>query len=156
MKKKFDLRSALSEMSRTWPKPKGELVFYVENDHVWLHKILLPPSHRGQGTALMAKLLSLTDKASLPVCLTADPIEEAGDPLKQNPNTYDLVKWYRRFGFKPLAPSEDGFLMERPPMGMSLNEILSFYDKEKKLNDFSEDDFQKMFPKRTHRSLGPS
>ena len=156
MKKKFDLKGALTAMSRSWPRPNGELVFHVESDHVWLHKIRLPSSHRGQGTRLMADFLALTDKANLPVCLTADPIEEGLDPLKHNPNTYDLVKWYCRFGFKALCPSEDGFLMERQPAGLSAAQILDSYQKNKEKNDLSEENFKNLFPQNITRTLGPS
>ena len=139
--KKIDLQKELSLMARQWPRP-GELVFYVEPDHVWLHKIRLPVSHRGQGTRKMAEFLALVDRAGLPVCLTADPMPSDEDNMLGHPQTFDLVKWYMRFGFVPHGPSEDGFLMERPACpGNKLDNILSSYEKSKK-HDLTLSEFQ--------------
>src|SRR5690606_16933185 len=125
--KKFDLRASLSRLACSWPKPHGELVYFIEPDHVWLHKIRLPASERGTGTQKMAQFLALTDKAGLPVCLTADPVEADDMPSGSEPTTFDLVKWYSRFGFVSHGASEDGFLMERPPMGLSEQAIVDCY-----------------------------
>ena len=138
--KKFDLHKELTAMARAWPRPGGELVFFIEPDHVWLHKIRLPESYRGQGSAKMAEFLALTDRAGLPVCLTADPMPD-DEWSTRNPQTFELVRWYMRFGFVPHGPSEDGFLMERSPCpGSSQSSIIQQYLKSKK-SDMSLDQF---------------
>lgn len=152
--KKFNLRQQLALLAQGWPRPSGELVFFVEDDHVWLHKIKLPESARGTGTVRMAQFLALCDKAGLPVCLTADPIEEDDISLgaSSNPTTFDLVKWYMRFGFSPLGPSEDGFLMERSPTSGNQNDIISSYMKNKR-KDISYEEFERRWPEREYRSF---
>jgi hypothetical protein len=81
----------------------------VEPDRLWLNRILLPASHRhGAGSRMMARILDAADRAGVTVGLEADPTDNPGDPT-----TFDLVRWYRRFDFKPLCETEDGVLMER-------------------------------------------
>ena len=151
--KKFDLRASLSFLARSWPKPHGELVYFIEPDHVWLHKIRLPASERGTGTQKMAQFLALTDKAGLPVCLTADPVEGDDMPSGSEPTTFDLVKWYSRFGFVSHGPSEDGFLMERPPLGLSEREIVEYYQKNKQQDTLTPEEFEQRWSKRPYRTL---
>ena len=129
MPKHFDTQRSLSSISRSWPRP-GEFIFYMEEDYVWLHKIRLPQNQRnGEGTKRMAQILSITDKASLNVCLVADPIPlDEHLSIISNPNTFHLVRWYMRFGFIPHGPTEDGFVMERPfHKGYSSSDILKTY-----------------------------
>lgn len=152
--KKNDIRSALKNLAQQWPK-EGELVYYVEDDHVWLHKIRLPSSERGTGTKKMARFLSIVEKFNMPVCLTADPVEEDGFGDGSDPDTFALVKWYMRFGFIPHGPSEDGFLMERPPQGLREDEILSLYQSNKK-HSLTKDEYNLRWGERDFRRIGPS
>ena len=105
------LRDTLAALARKLPR-HAELAFNVEEDHVWLHKIYLPKSSRGQGSKLLADVLVATDAAGLPVCLTADPTDDPTDPA-----TIDLVRWYKRFGFVPYSATDDGIIMQREPDG---------------------------------------
>lgn len=151
--KKFDLKRALTDLARSWPQG-GDLVFYIEDDHIWLHKIRLPANQRGGGTDKLATFLSYTDKAGLPVCLTADPLADDDMPTGAEPTTFDLVRWYQRFGFVALGPSEDGFLMQRDPARLTKDEILRSYQVNKQTNDLKEDDFRRRWPRRPYRCLG--
>lgn len=159
MKKKFDLKSSLALLARQWPKPHGELVYFIEPDHVWLHKIRLPASERGVGTKKMAQFLALVDKANLPVCLTADPVEDDDMPSGAEPTTFDLVKWYSRFGFVSHGPSEDGFLMERDPKNMTEEQIITSYKQAKEKETLTREEFEKKWfgddnEPNTYRKLG--
>ena len=145
MSKRFDVQKELTTIARNWPKPNGEFVFFLERDHMWLHKIRLPDAERGQGTKKMAEILSITDRANLLVCLTADPIFRDDDepPSTTNPDTFELVRWYMRFGFIPHGPTEDGFVMERPAkMGSTVNDILLQYAQNKR-KDITLDEFNR-------------
>lgn len=130
------LKNQLSLIGKSWPKP-GEFIFYLEDDHVWLHKIRLPQSSRGQGTLRLAKVLSLCDKHHAPVSLHADPIpvDDYSQSLNQ-PGTFHLVKWYSRFDFTPHGPDESGFFMHRDPQGLSIEGVVNRYHENKK-NDIT-------------------
>lgn len=127
------LKIQLSNLAKKWPKG-GSLVYHIEDDHVWLHKIHLPKSHRGQGTKHLCEFLSLTDQAQLSVCLTADPMPQEGGFDVSEPDTFHLVRWYNRFGFESFGPSEDGFLMQRKPGSpkSTPQTILQTYNQNKK------------------------
>lgn len=141
--KRQQVQNELKQMARSWPKPNGELVFFMEEDHFWLHKIRLPDHARGEGTKRLAQILALTDKADMLVCLTADPIfrEEGEEDVMTNPDTFELVRWYMRFGFIPHGPTEDGFVMERPAkQGSSVQSILADYAANRK-KDLTVDEY---------------
>ena len=141
------VKTDLAALARAWPQPGGDLVFFVEEDHVWLHKIRLPASARGQGTDRLAAVLSVIDRAGLSVCLTADPLrDDEGVQDAAEPTTFDLVRWYMRFGFKPLGPSEDGFLMQRDPQPPVASAELARRARAQKAHDMSHDEFMKRWP----------
>lgn len=143
--KRQAVQTELKAIARNWPKPHGEFVFFMEDDHMWLHKIRLPSHARGEGTKRMAQILALTDKADLLVCLTADPIfrEEHEEVSVTNPDMFELVRWYMRFGFVPHGPTEDGFIMERHPRpGSSVDSIQREYTKNKS-NDLTIEEYNK-------------
>lgn len=150
----------MSDMARAWPRP-GELVYYIEPDHIWLHKIRLPSSSRGQGTQRMCAFLHLCDQLGKPVTLTADPVNDDDDEFDidhasvDQPTTFDLVRWYKRLGFHPIGPSEDGFVMERPAQNPKpIEQMLKDYKSKSKM---SWDEFAAFFkdpPAR--RTLGPA
>lgn len=102
-----ELQDGLNKIKKSLPRG-ASLVCEVHDDYLWLEKIYLPPSARGEGTALLAKILSLADQAGLPTSLLADPTDEANDP-----ETFHLARWYQRFGFQLLSITEDGAAMER-------------------------------------------
>lgn len=102
-----DLQDGLNKIAKSLPRG-GELVFEVHEDYLWLEKIYLPRTARGQGTPVLAHVLSLADQAGLPTSLLADPTDEVNDP-----ETFHLARWYHRFGFQLLAITEDGAAMER-------------------------------------------
>lgn len=145
-KNKLDaVNNELKQIARNWPKPNGEFVYFLEDDHLWLHKIRLPENTRGgEGTKRLAKILSITDKANLLVCLTADPVfDDNGTVSTDNPDTFQLVRWYMRFGFIPHGPTEDGFSMERPSKsGSSEQSVLFEYNYNKRNNDLTMEQFR--------------
>ena len=113
--------------------------YEIHDDHVWLERLLVPTRARGTGTAVMAKILAATDKAGLKVALLADPTDRLEDPT-----TFDLVRWYGRFGFAMLSATEDGVAMERqvrpracPP------EELERLARAAKANDISVEEFDR-------------
>lgn len=130
------LKKQLSLIGKSWPKP-GEFIFYIEDDHVWIHKVRLPQGSRGSGTLRLSRILSICDKFNAPVCLHADPIPVDDYSKNQNqPGTFHLVKWYSRFDFTPHGPDENGFFMHRSPQGLSMEKIIDRYHQNKK-NDIS-------------------
>lgn len=143
--KRQAVHNELKSLARNWPKPHGEFVFFMEEDHMWLHKIRLPASCRGEGSKRMAQILALTDKINLPVCLTADPIfrEEHEEMSVTNPDMFELVRWYMRFGFVPHGPTEDGFIMERAPRPQSsVESVLREYATNRQ-NDLTIEEYNK-------------
>ena len=150
------LQDKLSAQARTWPRP-GELVFHIEDDHVWLDKIRLPHTARGEGSRRMAEFLAAVDQAHIPVCLVADPLPDDDEPAQgiDEPQTFHLVRWYMRFGFVPLGPSEDGFLMERPAQtARPVHELLKDAQARKR-NDITQAEFATRFPPSSRRSYTP-
>lgn len=94
--------------------PRGGSLDYridAEAGILWLNRLLLPSDARnGAGSRLLARILEQVDRARMTVDLNADPTDRPGDPA-----TYDLVRWYSTFGFKPLSANEDGVQMRRTP-----------------------------------------
>ena len=103
-----DLQDGLQKIAQSLPRG-AQLVFQVNEDYLWLEKLYLPASARGNGTQVLSKILALADQAGLPTSLLADPTDEPNDP-----ETFHLTRWYHRFGFQLLSITEDGAAMERP------------------------------------------
>ena len=121
--------------------PSGSSFSYqVNEDHLWLERFLIPKHARGQGTAWLSKVLAATDQAGLKTALLADPTDRPGDP-----STFDLVRWYGRFGFTLLAVTEDGVAMERQPRPRALAaQEIERQARAAKANDITHDEFEKM------------
>lgn len=104
-----ELSVALRAINQKMP-PGGSFKYQVHDDHLWLEILLVPKHARGQGTALLSRILAAADQAGVRTALLADPTDQPGDPT-----AFEIVRWYGRFGFAMLAATEDGVAMERAP-----------------------------------------
>lgn len=130
------LNESLRKIARSLPSG-GRLVYRLEPDYLWLEIFHLPVSARGTGTQWMSKILEAADVAQTVVNLCADPTDRPGDP-----STYDLTRWYARFGFKPLAATEDGVLMERQSATPRPASEIEKAARAAKSADMSQEDFR--------------
>ena len=119
--------------------PGSSFQYDIHDDHLWIEILLLPKHARGTGTAVMSKILAATDRAGLKVALLADPTDRPGDPT-----SFDLARWYGRFGFALLAATEDGVAMERQPRARPCApEELERLARAAKTNDIGQDEFDR-------------
>lgn len=134
-----ELNQSLRSIAQKLPSGSS-FSFTVNDDHLWLERFLIPKHARGQGTAWLSKILAVTDQAGLKVALLADPTDRPGDP-----STFDLVRWYGRFGFTLLAVTEDGVAMERQPKPRAVPaQELERLARAAKANDITHEEFEKM------------
>ncbi len=134
-----ELHDGLLKLAKSLPRG-GTLEFEVHEDYLWLEKIYLPTAARGQGTELLSKVLSLADQAGLPTSLLADPTDEPNDP-----ETYDLARWYHRFGFQLLSVTEDGAAMERAVNSSRPTPlVIQQHARRAKANDLSWEEFHRI------------
>lgn len=76
-----------------------------------LEELSIPAGHRGIGTAFLARVVAAADRLGCPTTLHADPTDKPGDPC-----TFELVRWYARFGYVATGLStEDWVGMRREP-----------------------------------------
>lgn len=90
--------------------PKTKFEFTVDNGCLWIEKIYVDPQYRGKGSMCMSHIVAYANKHKLTIDLLADPTDRPNDP-----NPYDLVKWYNSFGFQPLSLTERGIAMTKTP-----------------------------------------
>ena len=99
--------TALANLRRRLPSG-SEFTFEVFEDRVHLYILNIPFEARGIGTEFLASVLAETDRVGLPVTLEADPTDEPNDP-----DTFDLAKWYYRFGFRVSSVADTGVVSLR-------------------------------------------
>lgn len=92
--------------------PAGaNFAFDASSDGLHLDALYLPPGRRGGGTAFLAAVLAEADRAGAATTLAADPTDEPGDPC-----TFELARWYARFGFSlDGVDDNDWVTMRREP-----------------------------------------
>lgn len=100
------IRSGLPRGSKfTWElRPDGS---------VYLDVLRIPRTSRGIGTDILARIVGALDRYGVPAELIADQSDEPDDP-----STPDLVRWYRRFGFRETGQRDrytDSPVMVREP-----------------------------------------
>ena len=88
------LDTALARLKATLPKD-SQFSWSFEPDRLSLEVLSIPIGHRGIGTGFLALVVHTADVFGAPSVLHADPTLEPGDP-----DLYDLVRWYSRFGFE--------------------------------------------------------
>lgn len=130
------LGEALQKLRQRLPKD-SDLRYRIHEDYLWLEILYIPPAARGQGSTVLAQVLLAANKAQLPVSLVADPTDEPGDPSAK-----ELARWYARFGFKPLAVTEDGVAMERPVGTEATAEAIMRQARQNRLGEWSLDRWQ--------------
>lgn len=86
----------------------SEFTFEVFEDRVHLCILNIPVESRGIGTEFLARALAETDRFELPVTLDVDPTDEPNDP-----DTFDLARWYYRFGFSVTSVADTGVVSLR-------------------------------------------
>jgi hypothetical protein len=109
---RFDggLDGVLSGIADALPRDCG-LAWETGPDGLLVGSLDIPLAFRGIGTGIMADLLSEADRHGIPVSLDACPTGNAGDP-----SLYQLVRWYRRFGFAVTGVTPQGWVsMHRVP-----------------------------------------
>lgn len=122
----MELSGELRQLMREH-KPDGSLCRYDLNDtHVRLNQLRLPQHQRGKGTLFLARFLAICDAAGKEVRICADPTDEPDDP-----DTFALVRWYRRFGWKPQRADDNGVWMTRSPQTGTVDDILLTYQQNK-------------------------
>lgn len=89
----MSIAETLTNLGKTLPQ--GSVFdFDIDRNTVVLEKLVIPSPRKGTGTWFLALILAATDQAGMTCRLYADPTDEPGDP-----DTFDLVRWYCRFGF---------------------------------------------------------
>ena len=124
----------LRELKQRMPKG-SKLQWESYDDHVYLDLFFIPNAQRGQGSLWFARFLAEVDRHHLPIVLHADPTD-----LPNDPGTFDLVRWYHRFGFRCQHSNEDeGVAMERPATecAHSPEKILEKYRAQKQRADLT-------------------
>jgi len=110
----------------------------AESDCVFLRRLFIPLAHRGIGTGFLASVLATCDTHSVSTHLQADPTDVPSDP-----STFDLVRWYMRFGFEVENAADDAIRMTRQHRDASrgLQGIFDDYDEAKE-NDLTQAQFE--------------
>lgn len=134
-----ELNTALRAVAHKMP-PGSSLDFQIYDDHLWLERLLVPKHARGQGSEILAKILAAADQAGLKTSLLADPTDRAGDPT-----SFELARWYGRFGFTLLAITEQGVAMERQPRARAVApQQLVQAAKAAKAHDLTLEEFERL------------
>lgn len=137
--------------------PRGsEFAWRFESGGVRFETWTVPQARRGRGTELLARILAEADRSGLACSLDADPTLEPGDP-----SLFDLVRWYRRFGFEAVSlDSNEWVRMTRDPRPWrgGHGAVLSDYACVKATSDLTPDGFASLLLRlsaRTHGGAGP-
>jgi len=122
------LKEAIGQLREILPDG-SEFEFTVEGEELHLKILRVSDQKQGYGTGFLAAVLAEADGAGARAILHADPTDELGDP-----STYNLIKWYTRFGFSISDVSPDGWVeMTRLPQpGSFKGDILLAYQEAKK------------------------
>lgn len=133
-----DLLSDLDALRGSLPTGV-EFVYDVRPDEFRLLVLGLISGMRGSGTRLLATALSLADRAGVRTTLLVDPTDDPEDP-----STFDLVRWYSRFGFEMTELDDWGRpRMAREPEGRDMAGILAAY-AERKADDLTWTDYESL------------
>lgn len=119
--------------------PTGSVFEYEDDgDGLKLEILSVPSNSRGAGTPFLAKLFALCDIHGVAVRFRADATDIPGDP-----STFELVRWYARFGCEIDVVDEDGAAMSRSARDPSggLEAILAAY-KAATSGDLTLDEFE--------------
>lgn len=104
------LLSALRELRDTLPNGSVFEFEVREDGGVHLQRLVIPRTDRGAGTEFLARVFAACDLHGASASLEADPTDLPGDP-----STFELVRWYMRFGCVIDAVSDEAVAMTRPP-----------------------------------------
>lgn len=83
----------------------------MDESHVNLQRLVVWPRGRGIGTRFLAHVFAVCDEFRMTSVFEADSTDMPDDPA-----TFELVRWYRRFGCAPIGPGLDGIEMRRDPI----------------------------------------
>lgn len=83
----------------------------VDDGMVRLQRLVIWPSGRGIGTRFLAHVFAICDEFGITAVFEANSTDMPDDPA-----TFELVRWYRRFGCMPIGPGLDGIEMRRDAM----------------------------------------
>lgn len=102
--------ASLHALARALPAG-SKFDFAIYDGELHLKSFKIPAAARGVGTAFLARVVAVADEFGLRSRLEADPTDEPGDP-----DTFDLVRWYSRFGFGfSEIDDNDWVVMRRAP-----------------------------------------
>lgn len=120
--------------------PTGvQLVYEVRSDELALLVLGVPRGARGIGTRLLAAVASMADRAGVRTTLVVDPTDDPEDP-----STFELVRWYARFGFVGAALDDWGRpRMAREPEGLDMAGVLEAYAR-RKADDMTMVEYEEM------------
>jgi hypothetical protein len=112
----------------------------VDEARVHLVRLVIPSAARGVGTEFLASVFAACDEHGVHASLQADPTDLPGDP-----STFELVRWYMRFGCVIEAADDDGIRMTRAPRRSALGPqgIMRWYHQARAL-DMTVDEFEEI------------
>lgn len=128
----------LQRLKSTLPR-YSHFDWWQEDEVLHIDLLMVPGMRKGVGTEFVARVLALADRHGMTTTLHADATDVPGEP-----STYDLVRWYSRFGFDWTGLNDDGWCAMRrepqPPAG-GHPAVLARYGAAKSQGDMSHDQF---------------
>ncbi len=134
------LLSALCELRDTLPNGSVFEFEVREDGGVHLERLVILRRDRGAGTEFLARVFAACDLHGASASLEADPTDLPGDP-----STFELVRWYMRFGCAIDAADDEAVSMTRQPCVPSLGPdgVLDRYEQAK-ASDLTLDEFEEI------------
>lgn len=121
--------------------PRGaRLVWQHGEGDLYLELLRVPQMREGCGTKLLARFLAVADRHRVPTRLVVEASHRPGEPA-----TYDLVRWYHRFGFVFSGVDDQGACQMRRaprPAGGGVAAVLADHAAAKAAGDLLEAQFE--------------
>ncbi len=132
------LHSALSQLRETLPQGSVFEFDILDDGGVHLQRLVIPRTDRGTGTEFLARVFAACDLHGAVARLEADPTDLPGDP-----STFELVRWYMRFGCVIETADDDTVWMRRAPRRSALGPqgIMRWYHQAR-ASDMTLDEFE--------------